>query len=117
VFDGTVNYPSGENVISITFNQPFMYLNNQNLVLMFNRPMDTDYYSSSDYFKCQTMAATGLETSTATAPTYDPAAPTGGTATGQFPKLTFVVIPGGVGHTQAPFWVLVPLLWEVWPFR
>ena len=98
VFDGTVNYPSGENVISITFNQPFMYLNGQNLVLMFNRPMDTDYYSSSDYFKCQTIGSNRARNIFSDSTTYDPAAPTGGTVTGQFPKLTFVVIPGGVGH-------------------
>ena len=97
VFDGTIDYPSGENVITISFNAPFLYLNGENLVIMFNRPMDTQYYSSSDYFKCQTVGTNRARNIYSDSTTYDPAAPPAGTATGQFPKTTFMVIPGGVG--------------------
>ncbi|PKN73193.1 MAG: hypothetical protein CVU50_04130 [Candidatus Cloacimonetes bacterium HGW-Cloacimonetes-3] len=98
VFDGNVSYPAGQNVIAIDFPQPFMYLNGENLVFMFNRPMDTAFYSTSDYFKCQTVGSNRARTVSNDTVTYDPAAPTGGTLTGQFPMITLSVIPGGVGH-------------------
>ncbi|HNQ44268.1 MAG TPA: carboxypeptidase regulatory-like domain-containing protein, partial [Candidatus Cloacimonadota bacterium] len=60
--------------------------------------MDTQYYSSSDYFKNQTIGTNRTRRINSDSTTYDPAAPTGGTVTGQFPKTTFMVIPGGVGH-------------------
>jgi hypothetical protein len=97
VFDGTVTYPSGPNTISINFPQPYMYLNGQNLVIMFNRPLDTDFYSSSDYFKCQTVGTNRAREMHSDTVEYDPTAPTDGTVTGQFPKITFVVTPGNVG--------------------
>ncbi len=101
VYNGTLNFPTGSNTIVIPFNNPYLYLNGENLVLFFNRPMDTQYYDSTDYFKAQT----GTQTTRARniysdSTTYDPAAPpaTGGTNTGQFPQTTFYIIPGGVGH-------------------
>jgi hypothetical protein len=53
VFDGTVSYPSGENIINIPLTTPYNYFGG-NLVMMVNRPMDTGYFSSSDNFYCQT---------------------------------------------------------------
>jgi hypothetical protein len=100
VFDGTVNYPAGENTITIPFSTPYLYLNGENLVLMVNRPMDTVYYSSSDRFQTQTdatHAARALNSYSDTV-TQDPAAPPTATASGVFPKTTFLGIPGGVGH-------------------
>jgi hypothetical protein len=98
VFDGTVNYPSGENVISITFPEAFMHLDGGNIVMMVNRPMDTEYYNSGDVFKTQTVGTNRSRNIQSDSTEYDPAAPTGGTISGHFPKTTFVVIPGGVGH-------------------
>ncbi|MBW6514598.1 MAG: carboxypeptidase regulatory-like domain-containing protein [Candidatus Syntrophosphaera sp.] len=99
VFDGTIDYPSGSNLINIPFNQPYMYLNGENLVLMFNRPMDSTYFSSSDQFLCQTVGSNRARNVYSDSTLYDPAnPPAGGTPTGQFPKTGFVVIPGGVGH-------------------
>ncbi len=103
VFDGTINYPSGENTITIPFNAPYLYLNGENLVIMIQRPMDTQYYSSSDNFKAQTDATNSARVRKvqSVSTTYDPAAPpTTGTPTGQFPKTTIIGIPGGVGHLQ-----------------
>jgi hypothetical protein len=100
VFDGTVNYPGGQNTIAINFAEPFLYLNGENLVLMFYRPMDTAYFSSSDYFKCQTVGTNRARNIYSDSVTYDPATVTAGTLTGQFPKITFTVIPGGVGHVN-----------------
>jgi len=98
VFDGNVNYPSGQNLIHITFSQPFMYLNGQNLVVMVNRPMDTQYFSSNDRFQAQTIGTNRARNIFSDGTAYDPAAPTGGTVSGQFAKTTFFIIPGGVGH-------------------
>ena len=98
VFDGTVDFPSGENIISINFPEPFMFLDGNNLLMMVNRPMDTDWYSSSDYFKTDTTTLTDIARNMFSDSTvYDPAAPTGGNTTQVRPKTTFVVIPGGVG--------------------
>jgi len=99
VFDGTVNYPIGQNTVNITFPQPFLYLEG-NLVVMFNRPMDTAFYSSQDYFYCQTVGTNRTRNIYSDSVPYDPSAPpaTGGTNTGQFAKTSFYVIPGGVGH-------------------
>ncbi|MDZ4182864.1 MAG: choice-of-anchor J domain-containing protein, partial [Candidatus Cloacimonadaceae bacterium] len=99
VFDGTINYPSGQNIITIPFTQPFMYLNGENLVLMVNRPMDTAYFSSLDTFQAQTVGTNRSRNVWSDSVTYDPANPGAvGTASGIFPKTTFQVIPGGVGH-------------------
>lgn len=101
VFSGTLNYPTGSNLISIPFNTPYLYLNGENLVLTFQRPMDTQYYNSTNYFKAQTgTPATRARNIYSDSTTYDPLNPpaTGGTNTGQFPQTVFYIIPGGVGH-------------------
>jgi hypothetical protein len=89
VFDGNINYPAGANTITIPLQTPYMHTPG-NLVMMVNRPMDTQYYSSSDYFLAQTgtqMRALNLYSDSTT---FDPAAPSGGTASGQFPKITIM---------------------------
>lgn len=101
VFSGTLNYPTGSNTITIPFSQPYLYLNGQNIVLTFERPMDTQYYNSTNYFKAQTgTPATRARNIFSDSVDYDPANPptTGGTNTGQFPQTTLFMIPGGVGH-------------------
>ncbi|MCB5261916.1 MAG: carboxypeptidase regulatory-like domain-containing protein [Candidatus Cloacimonetes bacterium] len=98
VFDGFVDFPSGENIITITFPEPYMHLDGGNLVMMINRPLDGGYYSSSDLFKTQTVGSNRSRNMYSDSTEYDPANPSGGSTTGIFPKTTFVVIPGGVGH-------------------
>ena len=100
VFDGTVTYPAGENTIHISFTTPYMYLTGGNLVMMVNRPMDTQYYSSLSYFKCQTVGESRTMNIYSDSETFDPAAPADGTNSGQFPTTTFFIIPGGVGHVN-----------------
>lgn len=98
VFDGTVDFPSGENVITITFPEFYMHLDGGNLVMMVNRPLENHYYSSGDRFKTQTAGNNRSREMHSDNTDYDPANPTGGTLNGVFPKTTFTVIPGGVGH-------------------
>ncbi len=89
VFDGTVNFPTGANTITIPFSAPFNYTGG-NLVMMVNRPMDTDYYSSSDVFLAQTIGTTRARRASSDSTPFDPAAPPTTTATsGLFPKTTF----------------------------
>ncbi|MCB5270492.1 MAG: carboxypeptidase regulatory-like domain-containing protein [Candidatus Cloacimonetes bacterium] len=98
VFDGTVNFPSGENTISINFPEPYSYLDGGNLVLMINRPLDAHYYSANDVFKCQTRGGNRSRINQNNSTDYDPTAPTGGIVSGQFPKTTFTVIPANAGQ-------------------
>lgn len=49
VFNGTVTYPSGNNTITIELTTPYFY-NGGNLVVMSFRPMDTQFYATTDYF-------------------------------------------------------------------
>ncbi|MBW6514259.1 MAG: T9SS type A sorting domain-containing protein [Candidatus Syntrophosphaera sp.] len=95
VYDGPVDYPSGENVINIPFTNPYPYFGG-NLVMMVNRPMDTVYYSYYDQFYCQTLGdnralnvySDGTEFDPADPPawTFDPGIP--------LPKITFFFSSG-----------------------
>jgi hypothetical protein len=99
VFDGQVNYPAGENTITIPFAEPFMYLDGQNLLITVQRPMDTAYYSTNDKFEAQTIGSDRARKMQSDSTEYDPAAPSSqGTLSGTFPKTTILGIPGGVGH-------------------
>ena len=99
VFNGTLNFPSGANVITIPFATPYMYLDGQNLVLTFHRPMDTQYYNTADNFKAQTIGSNRCRKISSDSTTYDPMNMTAaGTLTGQFAQTAFYIIPGGVGH-------------------
>jgi hypothetical protein len=101
VFAGTLDFPTGQNLITIPFASPYLYLDGLNLLITIERPMDTQYYQSSNYFKVQTgTPATRARNIYSDSTDYDPANPpaTGGTNTGQFAQTTFYIIPGGVGH-------------------
>ena len=97
VFDGALDFPTGENTIAINFSEPYMYLDGQNLVMLVHKP-DTQWYSSSDFFKCQTVGSDRSRNAYSDSDTYDPASPPTGSLSGQFPQTVFMVIPGGVGH-------------------
>jgi hypothetical protein len=71
-----------------------------NLVLMMNRPMDTEYYASTDQFFCQTVGTNRARNMYSDSTSYDPMAPTGGTVTGMFPKTTFMFNPQAMGSLQ-----------------
>ena len=99
VYDGLLDFNSGAGEsVTVIFDEPFMYLDGGNLVLMVNRPMDTQYHSSSDRFLGQGGVADRARNVYSDSTTYDPNDPTGGTLTPNFPQTTFLVIPGGVGH-------------------
>ncbi len=100
VFDGTLDFPLGDQIITIPFDNPYLYLNGENLVMMFFRPSEGAYWQSSNVFKCQTDAINTARAKRVQSDSiiYDPATPPAVTASAQFPKTTFLGIPGGVGH-------------------
>lgn len=98
VYDGTVDFPTGTNTIDITFQTPYTYTGG-NLVLYVNRPMDSDYFSSSDYFQCQTIGSNRALMLKSDSTTYDPANPPASPSiSGQFPKTTFVYTGELIAH-------------------
>ncbi|MCD4828398.1 MAG: carboxypeptidase regulatory-like domain-containing protein [Candidatus Cloacimonetes bacterium] len=50
VFTGNADFPAGENEIFIPFDAPFSYNGTDNLIILTERVMDTQYYSTSDRF-------------------------------------------------------------------
>ena len=97
VYEGQIDFPSGVNIININFNEPYLYVDGNNLVLMVYKTI-TQWYSSSDYFKCQTSGTDRSRNIYSDNQQYDPAnPPADATLSGQFPMTTFMAIPGGVG--------------------
>ncbi|HPV15295.1 MAG TPA: carboxypeptidase regulatory-like domain-containing protein, partial [Candidatus Cloacimonadota bacterium] len=95
VYDGLVDFPSGENIISISFNEPYSYLDGNNLVMMV-RKADTANNSPSDCFKAQTVGTNrSINFTSDSTYTIDPAAPPIANPSGQFPRTTFMMIPAG----------------------
>jgi hypothetical protein len=101
VFDGTVDFPSGPNQISVILSQPFLYLNPQNLVLLVQRPMDDQYYFSSDRFRGQAVGTNRARKAQSDSNNFDPTnPPANSTLSGEFPMTGFVWIPIEAGHLQ-----------------
>jgi hypothetical protein len=96
VFSGNVDYPSGANNILIQLTTPFPY-GGGNMVVMVQRPMDTDWYSSSDVFVTQTVGTSRTLNAYSDSTPFDPTAPPTATPTGMFPKTTFMFITDGMG--------------------
>ncbi len=95
VFNGNVNYPLGQNIIHIPFSAAnhFNYTGG-NLVLMVNRPLDTNFYGASNQFFCQTVGTNRARNVYSDATVYDPNnMGTVGTVSGQFPKTTLYIMP------------------------
>ncbi len=96
VFDGLVDYPLGENYVTIWFDNPFEY-NADNLVLLVHRPMDTQSYSAQNRFQCQTIGSNRSRTAMSFNQELDPAnPPTPGfpQLSGTFPKTTLFIQTG-----------------------
>ena len=103
VFDGVVDFPSGTNDIVITLQTPYTY-NGDNLVIMTNRPMDTQYYLSADKFFSTTSTDHPARTLAvySDGTLFDPYAPPTGTLTKDyFPNTTLYMIGGGPSSLYA----------------
>jgi hypothetical protein len=102
VFDGNVDYPSGANNINIEFSTPFLYENN-NLVVMVQRPWDNTNYSQNDKFYITENTSLTHKTryNRDNTETYDPYNPPETSYTfAKFPNTTFYFMIGGLGSLQ-----------------
>jgi len=100
VYDGVMDFPAGENTITITLQTPFTYVGG-NLVMMCNRVMDDLMYTSNDYFKCQNAVSGRGRYLRSDGTTYDPENLPSGTATSRFPKTTFGYEPLTINNDLA----------------
>ena len=101
VYDGTVNFPPGENEININLTTPYYY-EGDNLVVMVHRPMDTNSYSFSDYFYLTETPAimdrTRYERDNVMV--LDPNAPPEGYSFEKFPNTKFTFYQGSMGDVS-----------------
>ncbi len=96
VHSGPVHFPDGEGITTIVFDEPYLYLGDNNLVMMVNK-IDTDAQSLINKFKCQLAPTFPSRMEVSDDDDLDPAAPPVGMRTGLFPKTTFVLIPSMLG--------------------
>jgi hypothetical protein len=95
VYDGNIDFPSGENSVTIPLQTPYNYTGG-NLVLYANRPYDTVYYSSSDNFRAQTVGTNRARKLYSDSVTYDPLNPSAaGTLSGTFPMTSISFLTTG----------------------
>ncbi|MBW6515296.1 MAG: carboxypeptidase regulatory-like domain-containing protein [Candidatus Cloacimonetes bacterium] len=98
VFDGTIDFPIGQNTINIALQNPYAY-SGSNLVILANRPMDTQYYQSTNHFFYSVTAfANRSRNVQADATEYFPDnPPTTGTLTNRVPNTTLYFVTAGMG--------------------
>jgi len=97
VFSGNVNFPAGQNNINITFDTPYNYAGG-NLVVLTEREMDEEYYSSSDkFFNTATELPNRTLSWQSDTVDFDPNAMTAGTVSASMPNVTFYFITEGMG--------------------
>lgn len=97
VFDGTVNYPAGLNVIMIELTTPFDYSSTAgNLVMLVYRPFEDQYWESTDYFLAQTDAVNiRARKAYSDSIVLDPTAPPAdGVPSGEYPKTKIIYYTG-----------------------
>ncbi|MGI6198316.1 MAG: carboxypeptidase regulatory-like domain-containing protein [Candidatus Cloacimonadaceae bacterium] len=97
VYDGPVDLPSGDNIIDIAFDEPFLFLGDTNLVVLVYKN-NTNPLPQTNCFKCQTVGASRSRKASSFHANFDLTNTSLGTPTGQFPMTTFVTVPGGVGQ-------------------
>lgn len=97
VFSGDVDFPSGQNSINITFDTPYNYAGG-NLVVLTERPLSEDYYSSSDkFFNTATELPNRTKSWQSDSVDLDPNTLAAGTASASMPNVTFYFITEGMG--------------------
>ncbi len=100
VFSGTVNFPAGQNIITIDFDTPYSY-GGGNLVVLTERELDTDYYSSSDkFFNTETELAARTVYWQNDSDDLDPETVTAGTTVAFMPNVDFYFIVEGMGSVS-----------------
>lgn len=93
VFDGLVDYPAGQNAISIEFEQPFIYLQDQNLVMSVFRPLSTEFNNDACNFLCQNGVGANAWIIDSSNQFPLPESPQGGSPIAAYPKTRFSLSP------------------------
>ena len=98
VFDGHIDIPGGEGIVNILFDQPFLYLHGGNLVLLINKTA-TEEYTAYARFRCQKGDENRSLSNHAIFTPIDPyAPPPNSPLSGDYPKTTFMTVPGALGQ-------------------
>ena len=93
VFDATLDFASGDQVVEIALDQPFLYFGGRNLVMMVHRPRG-NAHSSSNLFYAQTQGSDRSRNSYSDSAQYDPQnPPASSNLSGIFPKTAIVFEP------------------------
>ncbi len=96
VFEGSVDLRPGSDIVPVLFTAPFAYQGG-NLVLLVQRPWDGQFYSSSDFFLCQSLGefrSRNYASDTIELHPEAPPLPTLAQLSGQFPRATFFIQGG-----------------------
>ncbi len=100
VFSGNVDYPYGQNFVTITLSQPFPYnYTSGNLVMMVQRPMDLVFYNHDCFFRSQESQIPRSRHFWNDEIEVDPSIPPINQVqvSGMFPRTSFSVIPANLG--------------------
>ncbi len=101
VFDGEVDYPAGQNEITINLSNPYTYTG-ANLIVMVHRPMDAfNYGLGDDFYVTQTLEypdRTRYERDDVMV--LDPADPPEGYMFDKHPNTTFTLFLGSLGSVE-----------------
>lgn len=99
VFNGTLDFPSGLSIIEITLQTPFIY-GQDNMVVLMERVISDSIYSAGNLFYCQTLGNNRTRYISSDTIDLNPADPPAAvsTLTGQFPKLSFITPNPGIPH-------------------
>ncbi|HNZ06837.1 MAG TPA: carboxypeptidase regulatory-like domain-containing protein [Candidatus Cloacimonadota bacterium] len=93
VFDGMVDYPAGQNTVTIEFDQPYIYLQDQNLVISVFRPMSAEFNNNACNFLCQNGVGARAWIIDSSDEFPLPESPQGGDPIAAFPKTRLSVLP------------------------
>ncbi len=94
VYDAPTHYPSGTNEIYFGFMEDFYHFDGRNLLITVQRPLDTDYHSTDDRFRTQTIGSNRARNYQSDYTEMDPYNPDNtGSLSGAFPMTTLVAIP------------------------
>ena len=97
VFNGAANFNHGFGTVNITFNQPYTYSGQENLVMMIYKASPAILFPLN-YFKCQTQGENRSRYVWSDNVTYNPAAPPNTSTSAQFPMTTFMIEVENMGQ-------------------
>lgn len=100
VYSGNMSFQSGQHTMIIPLQTPYQYTGN-NLVMMCERVMDSDYETGTYVFSVNRSSNLISRNAFSDLNDYDPAnPPVGGSLNGYYPITSFYIVPGTTGNLQ-----------------